>query len=582
MRSTICALGFARGLAMGLSAACAVSLVSGLASSVHAQDYANVTTVIGSGLSAPVGLYAIPGDDTRMVVVQQGGQIRLVNVTTDSVTGNRTYALGSTLLDFAALDAANPFFRDAGGNVLRDQTNTVVPRIIRSGGTALSSGGFSWAVVRGGEQGLLGLAFAPDFQTSGKFYVNYVQNNPNMTTGAITWGLSGNGTTTPRQASTTGRTAIVEFQVDNPANPTGIIQSSEKVIITINQTFTNHNGGCVAFGPDGKLYVGMGDGGSGNDPNNDALDPNELLGKLLRLDVSGGDDFPADPLRNYVIPSDNPFANGVGGRGEWWARGLRNPWRFSFDKFNGDLWIGDVGQDRWEEINRVVGIGAPGLNYGWRFREGFIRPPSLTSDAAAAGAFDVSSLTNPVYVWPHLTTTGWASNQLAGSGVGGVVYNGTAIRPWRGKYFLSDTVTNGVWSMNSRAVAPNGTPAEVGLETLTTSLRTTIGGVTPPAFSNVVSFAEDNDGEVFIVEIVGRIRKIVPQGTMPAIADLGAQGGIVGIDGVLDNNDFAAFIDLFFNNDRRADVGEQGGLIGSDNVLDNNDFAAFITAFFGG
>ncbi|MDP1660877.1 MAG: PQQ-dependent sugar dehydrogenase, partial [Phycisphaerales bacterium] len=474
------------------------------------------------------------------------------------------------------LDAANPYFRNASNVPLQDQSGTVIPRLIRHGGATISNNGNNYAVSRGGEEGVLSIVFAPDYTTSGKFYIYYTMNAP-AANGNITWSFSGNGTGgNPYTATTNGQNVVFEFQRD-PANHSLALASSENMVFTVADPYTNHNGAHMAFGSDGMLYFGTGDGGSGNDPGDRAGNPNSLLGKMLRIDPSS-DGFPADATRNYAIPAGNPYAGG-GGSPEIWARGLRNPWRWSFDRWNGDTWIADVGQNLWEEVNRVVGNGGPNLHYGWRAREGLISTGLSTSYSA--------TYTGPLYVYPHSTgqagTNGnYASGTSGFSIVGGYVYRGNAIRPWRGKYIFSDTYTNQVWAFNSTVPTGAGTPAAVGLENWTTLLRSTVGGVTPASISNIVSFGEDNDGELFIVQIGGRIRKIVPQNTQPALADVGIQGGIAGTDGNFDNNDFIVFIDWFFNGDPRADMGKQGGLAGVDQRLDNNDFIVFIDAFFNG
>ncbi|HYD01201.1 MAG TPA: PQQ-dependent sugar dehydrogenase [Phycisphaerales bacterium] len=558
------------------SLAVAASLFAAAAAPVLAQDYANVQDIITSGLSSPVGLYACPGDDTRLFIVEQGGRIRIVNVTIDGL-GNKTYALApNPFLDLNALDAANPFFRDGGGNPLQDQTGTVIPRIVRNGGNPVISNGNTYPVNRGGEQGLLGLAFAPDYQTSRKFYIYYCMSNP-AANGVIPFSLGGNGSQqNPFNATNAGNNVIFEFQRD--ANNASLADTStERMVLTHPDDFTNHNGCTMFFGRDGLLYAGFGDGGSGNDPNNRALNPNQLLGKMIRINPFV-DDFPADANRNYGIPAGNPYAAG-GGRPEIWARGLRNPWRWSFDRWNGDMWIADVGQGLWEEINHVVGNGGAGLNYGWRVREGLI------STGLSSGGHDISNLTSPVYVYPHSfsqpgTNGNYTNKQDGASVAGGIVYRGHAIRPLRGKYFFADTYASQVWAFNANVAAGAGTPAAVGLEEYSGAWRSTINNVTPPAFSNIVAFGEDNDGEMFIVQIGGRIRKLVPQGAQPPMADVGIQGGLPGADGLFDNNDFVVFIDFFFNGDPRADMGKQGGLRGVDQMLDNNDFVAFIDAFF--
>jgi glucose/arabinose dehydrogenase len=230
-------------------------------------------------------------------------------------------------------------------------------------------------ISSGGERGLLGLAFHPDYANNGYFFVNYTNNS--------------------------GHTVVSRFSVDgaddNLADP-----NSELNFMTINQPYGNHNGGNLAFGPDGYLYIGTGDGGSGGDPGNRAQNPLELLGKMLRIDVdnpSGGE--------NYGIPADNPYVGDPNGKDEIWAIGLRNPWRYSFDETTGDLWIGDVGQNAFEEINRVHYTEA-GLNYGWRCYEA--NAPYNTS-----GCPDMSEMTFPVAAYTESESAFAVSNACQSS-----------------------------------------------------------------------------------------------------------------------------------------------------------------------
>src|SRR5687768_6920697 len=188
-------------------------------------------------------------------------------------------------------------------------------------------------VSRGSEQGLLSMAFHPNYASNGRFFVNYTDRN--------------------------GDTQIVELRVSS--DPDRAAPSPVRTILSIEQPFSNHNGGLVLFGPDGKLWIGMGDGGSGGDPQENAQNLGSLLGKLLRIDVDGG--------APYTVPADNPFVGRPGARGEVWAYGLRNPWRFAFDRETGDLYIADVGQNEREEVNAVRGPGRA-LNYGWDVMEG--------------------------------------------------------------------------------------------------------------------------------------------------------------------------------------------------------------------
>ncbi|WP_447635676.1 PQQ-dependent sugar dehydrogenase [Flavobacterium microcysteis] len=241
-----------------------------------------------------------------------------------------------------------------------------------------------------GERGLLGLAFHPNYATNGFFYVNYT--------------------------NTAGNTVIARYSVSsNPdvANTTGTI------LMTVNQPFSNHNGGTIKFGPDGYLYIGMGDGGSGGDPGNRAQNINELLGKMLRIDVNSGSP--------YGIPPTNPYAGATAGADEIWAIGLRNPWKFSFNRLNGDLWIADVGQDQIEEINKVSSTTA-GLNYGWRCYEG-------NAAYNTTGCAAMSTMTFPVAQYTHASTGGCSIT-------GGYVYTGSTYPAMQNKYFFADYCVN--------------------------------------------------------------------------------------------------------------------------------------------
>jgi glucose/arabinose dehydrogenase len=247
----------------------------------------------------------------------------------------------------------------------------------------------------GGEQGLLGMCFHPDFSSNGYFYVNY----------------------TPSGARAT---VIARFQVDS-ANQNVVDPSTEKLILYVDQPFGNHNGGDLEFGPDGYLYIGFGDGGSANDPQNRSQNPQMMLGKMLRIDVDNGDP--------YSIPPDNPFANDDSTLDEIWALGLRNPWRYSFDSETGHLYMADVGQNDWEEINVQESMSQGGLNYGWRCYEG--DDEHITSNCSADSIY-----TFPVYAYPH--ESGF---QCSGSVTGGYVYRGSNNPDLFGKYIFSDYCT---------------------------------------------------------------------------------------------------------------------------------------------
>lgn len=253
-------------------------------------------------------------------------------------------------------------------------------------------------VSYGGERGLLGLAFHPEFSSNGYFYVNY----------------TGNGDST--------RISQFSMSRDNPdlADP-----ESEMNLMTIFQPFSNHNGGDLNFGPDGYLYIGLGDGGSSGDPGNRAQNPMEYLGKMLRIDV--------DSESPYGIPPTNPFNGSLNTLNEIWALGLRNPWRFSFDRLTGDLWIADVGQNAFEEVNYQPAGSAGGENYGWRCYEG--NQPYNTTGCAAA-----SEYTSPVHTYPH---------DDGCSVTGGYVYRGSTSSQYYGRYFFADYCSDRIWTLHN-------------------------------------------------------------------------------------------------------------------------------------
>jgi glucose/arabinose dehydrogenase len=237
-----------------------------------------------------------------------------------------------------------------------------------------------------GERGMLGLALHPDFKKNGFFYVNYIDKDSN--------------------------TIISRWHV--PAQ-TGVADpNSEKVLIKVKQPYPNHNGGMLLFGPDGYLYAALGDGGSGGDPQNRAQNKNELFGKILRIDVNHGDP--------YAIPASNPFKGVASAKGEVWDFGLRNPWRFSFDRTTGDMLIGDVGQDKYEEID-FQKAGKGGINFGWRCQEGL-------HDYNTDGCQPANKYTAPVIEYDH--------SDKRCSVTGGYIYRGTKYPAMAGKYFYAD------------------------------------------------------------------------------------------------------------------------------------------------
>ena len=305
---------------------------------------------------------------------------------------------------------------EAGGNLLPDPFLDIADRI-----------------TAGGEQGLLGLAFHPSYVENGRFFVNYTDVN--------------------------GDTVVAEYrrQDERRADPT-----SERVLLQIDQPYANHNGGMLAFGPDGFLYIGMGDGGSGGDPHDNGQRLDTLLGKLLRIDVDGGNP--------YGIPADNPFTNDQGTRPEIWAFGLRNPWRFSFDRESSDLFIGDVGQNELEEVD-VLPAGTPaGANMGWRIMEA---SRCFESEECAA-----EGLVLPVAEYP--TAEGCAVT-------GGYVYRGTAFPALRGGYLFADFCGGQIWGL-SASEARSG-PARRRL-----LLQTQL---------SIASFGEDEEGELYVTDLSG-------------------------------------------------------------------------------
>jgi glucose/arabinose dehydrogenase len=294
----------------------------------------------------------------------------------------------------------------------------------------------------GGEQGLLGLALHPGFPTDPRVYVNYTDK-------------------------TGGDTVIASLTVD-PADPNRFDPASEQVILTVDQPYANHNGGDLLFGPDGYLYAFLGDGGSGGDPQGNGQNRLALLGKVLRLDV----DHPSGDAA-YSTPADNPFANG-GGRPEIWTVGMRNPWRASFDRATGDLWIGDVGQGAWEEVD-VARAGIGGQDFGWNRMEGnHCYPPG--SDCSREG------LTPPVAEYGH---------DLGCTVVGGYVYRGTRYPALAGVYLFADYCTGRIFALDPRTDAFRD-PVQVGN-----------GG------SGLSSWGEDAAGELYVTHLDGGISKVV-------------------------------------------------------------------------
>ncbi|MEL6110952.1 MAG: PQQ-dependent sugar dehydrogenase, partial [Planctomycetota bacterium] len=315
-----------------------------------------------------------------------------------------------------------------------------------------------------GERGLLGLAFHPQYESNRRFFVYTTDSSRD--------------------------TLIREFTANADGNTADA--TSERRILGFDQPFGNHNGGWMDFGPDGYLYIASGDGGSANDPFDHGQNPNTLLGAMLRIDIDG-DDFPSDASRNYAIPDSNPFAGAsVTGADEVWAYGLRNPWRNSFDRETGDLYIADVGQNVKEEINVQPAESAGGENYGWRLREGTIATPSV------GGASPVGAIA-PVYDYNH------NSSSTGGFSVtGGYVYRGP-IEELQGHYFFADFVTSRIWSFRFNGDTPashDGTNFEDFID-WTERINPNAGTI-----SSIASFGEDAEGNLYVVDRGGEIFRI--------------------------------------------------------------------------
>ena len=346
---------------------------------------------IAGGLSVPLYLTSPPGD-SRLFIAEKTGAIRIIR--------------DGTLV-------ADPFL-DLGAQV---------------------SGG--------GEQGLLGVAFDPEYASNGRFFVHYTD--------------------------VAGNTRMSRFLVS--ADPDRADPASEHLLLSATQPFANHNGGELTFGPDGLLYLGLGDGGSSNDPEGRGQSVADLLGSILRMDVRSGDSF--------TVPADNPFVGQAGAEPTVWSYGLRNPWRFSFDRATGDLYIADVGQDQYEEINvapAAQGTGR-GINYGWSIMEGM--------HCRGGGACDPAGLTLPVLEYSHSEGC---------SVTGGFVYRGAAIPALQGQYFFSDFCAG--WVRSFRYLGDAATE-------LTEWPALSPGG-------GVTSFGQDAAGELYILTGSG-VFKFLPE-----------------------------------------------------------------------
>lgn len=297
---------------------------------------------------------------------------------------------------------------------------------------------------QGNEEGLLGLAFHPDYTSNGLFYVYYSAADPR-------------------------RSVIAQFEVQTN-EPNKVDLDSEKIIMEIAQPLSNHNGGQIVFGPDGYLYIALGDGGGAGDPEGNGQNLSTVLGSILRIDVDKTEEG-----KNYSIPSDNPFVNNnEDKREEIYAYGLRNPWRISFDKETGWLWAADVGQNAWEEINIIV----KGGNYGWNIKEGSYcyDPPS---DCNETGLID------PIFEYSH---------SVGNSITGGYAYHGTLFSELRGKYIYGDYVMGQIWALEYDGVNESSNTLLVNSE------------------KNIAAFGLDKEGEIYILAFDGNIYTFVYNG----------------------------------------------------------------------
>ncbi len=391
-------------LVIAVVAACGTSPATPAASGSGFVSIAPPATATATALATAPTATATPMASTAAAAAAVPTPLAVVSISLSPVASGFANAIGVS----SAPGDARLF-------VIR-QTGQVV---VVSGGKAVGmfldiSGRLSCC----GERGLLGLAFHPQYATNGRFFVRY---------------------TTPA-----GDVRVSEFHVSTDSNKADA--ASEKVILTIpHPSFGNHNGGRIEFGPDGYLYIGTGDGGSGGDPNNHGQDLNTLLGKMLRLDV----DHAAGGLP-YAIPGSNPFVGQTGKRGEIWSYGLRNPYTFSFDRETHDLWIADVGQDAYEEVDRATAAsgGGKGVNYGWSVREGnhCYKP--------AAGC-TTDGLTAPLAEYAH-----GSGDSIGCAIIGGYVYRGSAQPQLYGRYFFGDYCSGRIWDVAAAGSAQQ-TPQEL-------------------------------------------------------------------------------------------------------------------------
>ena len=373
--------------------------------------------LFASGLESPIGL--VNAGDERLFVVEQRGQVQVL-----------------------------------------DETGTVAETPFIDLSDVVSQSGF--------ETGLLGLAFHPDYNENGYFYVNYTR-------------------------ATDGSTVVSRFSAD-PDHADRADRQSEVIMFTVAQPYGNHNGGQLLFGPDGYLYIALGDGGDAGDPHGNGQDLSTMLGKMLRIDVN------ADNDSAYVVPPDNPFAEDDNAVDEIWAYGLRNPWRNSFDRYTGDFWIADVGQNEFEEVNFQPAGSSGGENYGWRGYEG--NAPFNTQDCG-----EEENFVFPVFEYPH------EGESCSGSVTGGYVYRGAKYNGMFGNYVFSDFCTGNVYVI---------TPLDNGFE------GSRVGNF---GAREVTAFGEDRYGELYVVKQgAGEIHKLVETGDCNPVAFIASRDSVLEVE----------------------------------------------------
>ena len=494
-----------RAITLGLSGVAAAG--AGIAGGARA-DVPVYAVHLQSGLNKPVFVGAPPGDPNHLFMLEQGtsgsARVRILDLTTNTFN-------------------SNPFIAVNG----------------------LATGSV------GSEQGLLGLTFDPNYASNGNFYLNYT-----TTGGAFGMGI----------------TKVVRYTTSNfTTAPT----SSAQLVLQFDQPQTNHNAGWIGFGKDGYLYVSAGDGGNANDVGTghtaslgNAQDLTKVLGKMLRVDPSA-DDYPADANRNYAIPKGgagkppaNPFYNNPSfpnAAPEIWLYGLRNPWRDSFDRKTGDMYIGDVGQGAREEIDFVPASGTGATNFGWHFREGKIATPGIT-DTPPPGF----SPTDPIFDYNHTATSSGGDAGVAVTG--GYVYRGDENPALSGTYFFADYGNGKIWTTKYSGTGAasvrliQNPQAMTGTNSTPILLRTQDGST----ISSISSFGEDDQGRLYITELGssntnGELFRLVP-----------AIPGDANGDRVVDTADFKIFLAHYA-------PGVKGGTwatgdFNDDNIVDFRDF----------